>query len=145
MVPDPEIFDLIQFQYAGFWMRFKAMMLDLIVLGLPFLILRVAGIKSGSIPGQLLAILIVWMYYAISESSPWQATFGKRMFGLKVTDTRGGRISFSQATGRWWARQISALTLGIGYLMCIWTKRHQTLHDKMSKCIVVKSVRRWQA
>ena len=52
--------------------------------------------------------LPIWCYFAISEASTKQATFGKRMLGLCVTDTAGNRLSVRQL----WLRTIAKL----GYL-----------------------------
>lgn len=41
-----------------------------------------------------------WLYFAFSDSSPRQATVGKRLWGLIVTDMAGKRIAFSQALAR---------------------------------------------
>jgi uncharacterized RDD family membrane protein YckC len=44
-----------------------------------------------------------WLYEAFMESSSYQATLGKMIFGMKVTDRNGNRISFARATGRHFA------------------------------------------
>lgn len=85
-------------------------------------------------------IAVPWLYFTVAESSRRQATFGKRMVGLRV-DEAGQRISFARANGRFWSKQLSALTLGIGYIACAFTRRKQALHDLMSGCYVV-SMRR---
>jgi uncharacterized RDD family membrane protein YckC len=71
-------------------------------------------------------------------SSGWQATLGQRAVGVRVTDLEGRRISFARATGRYFASIVSDWTLGIGYLMMIWTKRKQTLQDMMASTVVIK-------
>jgi hypothetical protein len=45
------------------------------------------------------------------ESSSYQATLGKMIFGMKVTDLNGNRISFERATGRHFAKWLSAMLL----------------------------------
>jgi len=49
------------------------------------------------------------------ESSSYQATLGKMVCGMKVTDLYGNRISFGRATGRHFAKILSAMLLGVGY------------------------------
>ena len=71
------------------------------------------------------------------ESSPKQATVGKLACGLVVTDLSGQRLTFGKASGRYFAMIPSALILGIGFLMCLWTERKQCLHDIMAGCLVV--------
>lgn len=38
-----------------------------------------------------------WFYYAAWQASAWRATPGKRLFGLRVTTTAGGRLGFGRA------------------------------------------------
>jgi len=73
------------------------------------------------------------------ESSVWQATCGKRLLGLRVTNLNGARVSFHRAAGRNLGRVLSGI-LGIGYLVMFFTKRKQTLHDLMASCMVLRTV-----
>ena len=99
-----------------------------------------AGVAQGLVfwlVSVLLSIGCYLTYYVWTESSVWQASVGKKLMGLKVTDMNGGRISFLRSLGRNLGMIVSGLTLGIGYLMCFWTERKQCLHDKMASCLVV--------
>jgi uncharacterized RDD family membrane protein YckC len=58
-----------------------------------------------------LAILVTWLYFAKMESGPGQATFGKRLLGLKVIDMAGQRLSFGRASGRFFGKIVSGLTM----------------------------------
>jgi hypothetical protein len=91
--------------------------------------------------GMVLSIsfFLNWFYFAIMESSESQATLGKKILGLKVTDEFGQRMSFGRATGRYFSKFISSLILGIGYLMAAFTDRKQALHDKIASTLVVYS------
>jgi uncharacterized RDD family membrane protein YckC len=51
----------------------------------------------------------------------------------------GHRISFANASGRFFGKYVSAIILLIGYLMMLWDDKKQTLHDKMAGTLVVKS------
>jgi hypothetical protein len=73
------------------------------------------------------------------ESSKRQATFGKIVFGLRVVDLDGDRISFGKASGRHFGKILSLITFFIGHFMAGWTRKKQALHDKMSGCLVVKN------
>ena len=100
---------------------------------------------SGGSPRQIIAIelllaLVGWFYWAVLESSPWRATIGKKLFGIEVTDLHGGRISLARATARHLAKNISVLTLGIGFVMAACTQRRQALHDLLAGCLVVRKV-----
>jgi uncharacterized RDD family membrane protein YckC len=57
--------------------------------------------------------------------------------GIKVTDMKGGRLSFARATGRYFSKMISGLTIGIGYIMAGFTQQKQALHDIIAGCLVV--------
>ena len=72
------------------------------------------------------------------ESSHRQATLGKMLLGLQVTDLEGNRISFGVATGRHFAEYLSALTLGLGYIMNVFTDKRQCLHDKVARTLVLE-------
>jgi len=77
-----------------------------------------------------------WLYEAFMESSSYQATLGKMIFGMKVTDLNGNRISFERATGRHFAKWLSTMILGIGYIMVGFTERKQGLHDLLAGTLV---------
>ena len=72
------------------------------------------------------------------ESSVNQGTIGKMALNLKVTDLNGERISFGRATGRFFAKYISSITLLIGYIMAAFTERKQALHDMIAGTYVIK-------
>jgi uncharacterized RDD family membrane protein YckC/ribosomal protein L40E len=142
-------------RYAGFWYRTLAWIIDtiitmvagiIIVLPLAFALgASMAGTSSateissaGEALGNLVGILITWLYFTISESSPWQATLGKKLLGLKVADEAGNRIGFGKANGRYWSKILSALILCIGFIMVAFTENKQGLHDKIAGTFVFK-------
>ncbi len=131
--------------YAGFGRRLVAFMLDgifvAIITIITALILVIALNLSKSDLESFASILqlgISWLYFAFSESSKAQATLGKKAVGLIVTDEKGKQISFARATGRYFAKIISALIILIGYLMALWTEKKQALHDIISGCLIVQ-------
>lgn len=120
-------------EYAGFWKRFVAYVIDAIALWIVFAVLyetthQVAGV---------IVIPVVWLYFASMESSARQATLGKMAMGLVVTDDKGNRISFGRATARYFCKYLSSIFLGAGYIMAAFTARKQALHDKMVGTLVV--------
>lgn len=134
----PEIRD---FSYAGFWKRFVAWIIDgiiLIVINIPitFLLSFMLGPWQGSI-SWIVSFTISLLYYAFQESSVYQATLGKRALGIVVTDMEGKRISFGRAAARELAKYISALVLGIGFLIIGFTEKKQGLHDIIVGCLVI--------
>jgi len=78
------------------------------------------------------------VYQAAFEASSLQGTPGKKAVGIKVTDMQGVRISFLRAAGRNAAKMISGTILCIGYLMALWTKKKQGLHDMIASTLVIK-------
>jgi uncharacterized RDD family membrane protein YckC len=142
--------------YAGFWERFAAMLLDGLILMVPMYLLgRATGydmfdmdtrrsfsmwslIIGPSLEYGLINAAIGWLYYAFQESGPAQATLGKRALSIKVVGSEGQRISFLNATGRFFGKYISQIIIFIGYFMMVWDSRSQTLHDKMANTFVVK-------
>ncbi|MGC4037314.1 MAG: RDD family protein [Chitinophagaceae bacterium] len=137
--PQPTVTtDLFQTEpvvYATFWERFAATFIDGIILIIPGLIVQYMLGKDIS---NLANLVIGWLYYALQESSPTQATIGKKALGIKVTDMEGQRISFGRATGRHFGKIISTIILFIGYFMMLWNEKRQTLHDSMAQTLVVK-------
>jgi uncharacterized RDD family membrane protein YckC len=149
-------------QYAGFWLRFVAWIIDRIVLQVGSWILFLPFMASLGVENlfrerpprpeeiipfvghifrfALIALALDWLYYALLESSAWQGTLGKKALGLEVTDLQGRRISFARATGRFFGRIISGLILGIGFIMAGFTERKQALHDILAGCLVIRRV-----
>ena len=142
--------------FAGFWIRVGAYLIDIIILGIAITILQtVTGINMGvnfdpdlaptglegegaSPVGSLLQLIIGIAYFAGLESSSWQATVGKKALGLVVVDTSGNRVSFLRALGRYLAKIVSAIILLIGYMMVAFTEKKQGLHDMIASTLVIK-------
>jgi len=81
-----------------------------------------------------------WLYFAMLESGPKQATLGKQLVGVKVTDQAGARLSFGHATGRYFAKIVSGMIpFGLGYVMAAFTERKQALHDLIAGTFVVRT------
>ncbi len=152
-------------EYAGFWLRFLAYIIDsavmtfgVVLVLIPLVFLTGLGallsrIRFGEewndagffvILGFLflaatVSLLVTWLYHALLESSEWQATVGKRMLGMVVTDMAGRRISFGRSTGRHFGKIVTNIVpLMIGYVMAGFTERKQALHDMMAGCVVLK-------
>lgn len=132
---------------ALFGIRLVANIIDFFVNQIAGLIIGfIIGIILGetfetdtiAVIGGIAGIVTNWLYYALMESSPKQATLGKMACGLLVTNLEGQRIGFGQASGRHFGKFISCLTLLIGFLMCAWTEKKQCLHDMMADCLVLQ-------
>ncbi|MFO0582214.1 MAG: RDD family protein [Anaeromyxobacter sp.] len=143
---------------AGFWIRFLAQFVDGLVLWLGemavMVLLGIVGVvlglvsKDGQEPGAAFFVLFgllylvifvgVWLYWALLESSPAQATLGKRALGLAVETADGQRLSFGRASGRFFAKILSALPLQLGFVVAGFTDRKRALHDYVAGTVVVR-------
>jgi uncharacterized RDD family membrane protein YckC len=119
--------------YAGFWKRAAAAIVDALIVG------AISGIVTGITAGLgvVSIFFLPWIYEAYMLSSERQATFGKMMMEIAVTDMNGGRLTFARATGRHFAKWVSALILGIGFIMAAFTSKKQALHDLIAETLVV--------
>jgi len=88
----------------------------------------------------VLAVIVgKWLYYALFESSSWQATPGKKVLNIFVTDINGAPVTFGRATGRYFSRFVTGLIpLGIGYMLAGLTERKQALHDMIASTLVLR-------
>lgn len=145
-------------QYGGFWLRFVASIIDSLIVFVPlFVVGMLAAMAVGVDPTstnpnqgpsgpaiiidlllRVVGLVVGWLYSALQESGPRQATLGKRALGLIVTDMQGGRLTFGRASGRYFAKIISNLTCGIGYIIAGFTERKQALHDMVASTLVMK-------
>lgn len=170
--------------YAGFWKRAGAFALDYILIlgylvGIALLSLLVNTFFGTSqwlfadrVRAQFVAFLIVTLpvtlYFAISESSPSQATWGKRRLKLKVTDQNGQQISAWRSLARtvlkfipwelshtliwqiYFSPQIESAWINYGFVLVylliglnvaclLLTKTHQTLYDLLTSTYVILS------
>jgi uncharacterized RDD family membrane protein YckC len=141
--------------FAGFWLRFAAYIIDYFVLAfLGYIIGAMLAIQRPmllhhhrspfamlfAVGGEafFLQLATGWLYYAIMETSRFQGTVGKIAVGLAVTDLDGQRLDFGRASGRFFAKLLSNLTLGFGYMMAGWTEKKQALHDIIAGCLVIR-------
>jgi uncharacterized RDD family membrane protein YckC len=138
-----QIFTEAPLVYGTFWERLGAVIIDSLILSIPNYFINTyftfaAPIHSGTFQFNLLSTAVMWLYFALQESGPNQATIGKRALGLKVINSNGGRITFGQATGRHFGKWVSFVILFIGFLMVLWDDKRQALHDKMAGTYIVK-------
>ena len=143
-------------EYGGFWRRAWAGTIDVALEASGALVVTVAIDFAFSRIGRMLGyepwipkvatgmayILVLtigaWLYCAFMESSPRRATIGKRIMGLQVVTADGERVSFGQATVRHFMKFLSLFSAGFGFVMAVWTKRRQALHDMPCDCLVIR-------
>ena len=147
-------YDVAGVSFAGFWIRVAAYLIDGLIIAVVALVFALiwgfligisisAGISFWSDQELYLRVFITtsvirWLYFALMESSSWQATLGKRALGLRVVDENGQRISFLRATGRYLGKYISEFLLFLPYLMVAFTQKKQGLHDMMANTLVIQ-------
>jgi uncharacterized RDD family membrane protein YckC len=122
-------------RYGGFWIRALAYIIDGILIGI---VVGILTLTSDPAARNTVSTIVGWLYFAVMESSARQATFGKSLLGLTVTNTQGQRISFLRATGRHFAKILSAIILFIGFIMVAFDSRKQGLHDKLADTLVIQ-------
>jgi uncharacterized RDD family membrane protein YckC len=151
--------------YAGFWYRFIAWIIDRILLSVVGWIiigpiLAAIGVAShfsitdfqdvedlgslvailGAMFGVALVVhaLIHLFYHALFEASKYQGSVGKMALGIIVTDVAGQKLDFGKAFVRNLCKYISGLTLYVGYIIAGFTDKKQALHDLIAGTLVVR-------
>jgi uncharacterized RDD family membrane protein YckC len=134
--------------YAGFWIRVGAKMLDGLILGVVFLPpFFYFGFKAaGQQPFgkfQVLQLLFELLYmaanigYQIFFLGKYGATLGKMACGLRVVTAEGGNISYARATGRAFAEMLSGMICYIGYIIVAFDDQKRGLHDHICNTRVI--------
>ena len=144
-------------QYASLLTRAVAYFIDLFILSAFLTLLTYLGVLSffgieydisqlgdasyslaNNRSYMLFSLLLGITYYASLQSSKWQATVGKKILKIKVTTMEGRRIGFIRATVRYIVMYGLSNIFFIGYLLALFTKRKQALHDLIARTIVIK-------
>jgi uncharacterized RDD family membrane protein YckC len=137
-----------EFEYAGFWVRVGASLIDTVLLALIIVPLLSAvygwdyltsstGLFAGPID-----FLISWVFPAIAVILFWiyrQATPGKMAFSARIVDAATGeRPSNRQLIGRYFAYFVSTIPFGLGLIWVAFDKRKQGWHDKLAGTVVIR-------
>ncbi len=129
--------------YADIGIRFLAMIIDRIILFVvEYLLTYLLIVRTIGVLGPiwyLILILINLAYYVGFEGGPWHATIGKHILGLTIVDEYGRGINYSTSMLRYLGKILSAITLGIGYLLAFFSDKKQTLHDMLAHTYVVNT------
>jgi uncharacterized RDD family membrane protein YckC len=146
-----------QWRYAGFWIRFLARIIDVIILvvvgtiiRLPLMVMfglsaRESGAAAVAIlPAAMalagvltlinIAIAVAYEVYFVSTKG---GTVGKMILGLKIIRADGGPVSAGLATARYFAQWISGIILMIGYIMAGLDIEKRSLHDRICNTRVI--------
>lgn len=137
-------------EYAGFWLRFGAAIIDtilILVISFPLLI-AIYGWEyfgtenTGWIAGPA-DFLISWVLPAVATILFWmyrQATPGKMLLSVRIQDANtGAKLSLGQSVGRYLGYFVSTIPLGLGLIWVAFDKKKQGWHDKLAHTVVVKT------
>ena len=141
----------VTFTYAGFWIRFLAVVIDGVILFVAGMVVQLPFarmLQSRRIEEALMALGAVYLVdLAIGATyegvfvSRFGATPGKMALELKVVRPDGGPVSLGRAVGRYFAKMVSAMILMIGYIMAGFDSQKRALHDMMCDTRVIKVIK----
>ncbi len=136
-----------ELEYAGFWIRVWASIIDTILLMLIMMpiLLSIYGIEymesEEFIKGPT-GFLVSWVLPAIAIIIFWiykSATPGKMAISSRIVDAQSGsQPTTGQFIGRYLAYFIATLPLGLGIIWVAFDKRKQGWHDKLAGTVVVR-------
>ncbi|MGH7392729.1 MAG: RDD family protein [Candidatus Rokuibacteriota bacterium] len=123
---------------AGFWIRLVAVLVDGVVVSfaqwsMTFVAARVWGREIGALSGVqgLVAAftLLFWCVYSTAAHAATGQTIGKALVGARVVAVDGAPLAAGAALLRWFALALSALPLGLGFIMAGLRTDKRALHD----------------
>jgi len=147
--PDPDN------PHAGFWVRFAAISVDMIILQLVVIVIAFvgsialglgtiasmdladpeaveqAGAASSALMGLILLISIP-LYFGLQTASSHQATVGKRVFEIYVSSNSGAKMNLIRSLWRALCYLLSALPLSLGFILAAFTNNKRALHDYLA-------------
>ena len=126
-------------EYAGFWIRFSAMVWDGIILGIPYTVIITVIMLLFKMNSLVYLVYLAYLILYIYLNGTKGGTPGKLMLGLRIQNEQGKFIGIPGAILRFIGRIIASIPLGIGLLMIAWDPKKQGLHDKIAKTYVIKT------
>ncbi|AZU63614.1 RDD family protein [Neobacillus mesonae] len=132
-------------RYAGFWMRFWAYLLDLIVIGSivrlsinpVFRLLDLSLAEYSMFAPISIASAVIFYLYFVLMTKYFRQTLGKMVFGLKVIDLKGDQLTWGTILFREWIGRFISATVVIGYLLVAFLPKKQGLHDLFTDTTVI--------
>ena len=134
------------FEYASLISRVTAGFIDctigiIIAVTVAIILYRIlaAGIDIGLFIILMCASLatVFWLYFAVFESSSWQATPGKRLCNMIVLTSEGRRLTFTNASLRFSLNMFRVAPIVDAALMGL-DKKGQNLEDIVSNTVVLR-------
>lgn len=136
----------VDYHFAGFWMRFWAYLLDLIVIGSVNRLLinplfrwfDIPLFDTGVMTPIAIATAVTFYLYFVLMTKFFQQTLGKMVFGIKVVNLKGDHLNWSTVLFREFiGKFISKTILLIGFLLVAFLPKKQGLHDVFADTTVV--------
>lgn len=136
----------VSYRFAGFWMRFWAYLLDLIVIGsinrliiYPlFRILDIPLVDKGIFSPIAIATAGTFYLYFVLMTKFLNQTLGKMVFGIKVINLKAEHLDWSTVIFREFiGKFISKAAFLIGFLIIAFLPKKQGLHDVFADTTVV--------
>ena len=133
--------------YAGFWIRVGASLIDtILIMVLTFPIATAiygeAYWDSESLVAGLWDVVLSYILPAVAVIVFWvykSATPGKMITNLLIVDAEtGGKPSTGQFIGRYFSYYLSAIPLMLGFVWVAFDKRKQGWHDKLAGTVVIR-------
>lgn len=133
--------------YAGFWVRVGASLLDtivmlIIIIPLVSVVYGAAYWNSERIVAGPFDVFINYVFPFLFIILFWKyksATPGKMALKLVIVDaSTGGQPSTGQLIGRYFAYLVSTIPFCLGFLWVAFDKRKQGWHDKLAGTLVVR-------
>ena len=148
VVATPELVTF-DYQLAGPGSRFLAQLIDFPIQLLLLLLAGLAGVGLARVVPNtslvivatlMVAFIVVWGYYAISEAAWSGKTLGKLAFGLRVVGDHGEPITIGQSVVRNLVRIVDFLPFfyGLGIIALFANGRGKRLGDLAAGTVVVR-------
>jgi uncharacterized RDD family membrane protein YckC len=93
----------------------------------------------GMVGVAFVVSLLIGCAYETFFITRFAATPGKMALGLKVLRPDGSGVTAGRAAGRYFAKQLSAMILLIGYILAAFDAQKRALHDMICDTRVIRS------
>lgn len=121
-------------EYAGFWRRFVAWIIDQILLGIvlaPIAYIIPKLYENGF--GALFDVAYTVGFWTWKSQTP-----GKMALGIRIVTIDGEPIGFGRSILRYFGMIVASLPLGLGLFWIGWDRKKQGWHDKIAGTYVIK-------
>ncbi|MFK8104571.1 MAG: RDD family protein [Saprospiraceae bacterium] len=126
----------LNLRYASFYERLVAAIIDGLLIGI---LLKIIAYFLGIFLNNRIIFGVYWLYHSISESSIRQASLGKQILRLQVTDTEEKPIGFLKAILRNFIKYPAGVIFFIGHFSIFFSSRKQAFHDFIANTLVFKT------